>query len=142
MLDRERETLENDALADRFQAIMIEELQRRGVHFTKATAENFLNVNIDVHIWIEAYDMRYLFKYIGIGWLTGRELNTMTLEEWVKDYVRRELKELKQSVEYNLKDIPKRLENRDLTQSYWADLVRELEDTQKIAEWLFKIEDL
>jgi hypothetical protein len=131
-----QETIENSKLAADFQDLLIQELQERGVRFIKATAENFSDLNIDVHIWIEDYWMMYSFKYIGINWLKRRKLAEMTLEAYVKGYVDRELEELKGSVEYNLKDLPRQLENKGLSESYRRSIERHLGAARKIAMWL------
>ena len=132
----DQETIENDKLAAKFQDLLIHELQSRGVHFTKATAENFSNVNIDVHIYIEDWGLP-IFMYIGIGRLKHRILSNITLEDYVKGYVELELRELKASVEYTIK------ENSDLlardtqwTESYKRSLEERLQSARKIASWL------
>jgi hypothetical protein len=134
-----QETTNNDALAASFQELLIKELQSRGVPFTKATAENFANVNIDVHISIDDFWYDDLFKYIGIGLFKRDFLSKMTLEAYVKEYVDDELAELKSSVEYAIK------ENEDLLSrdTQWSEnhkrhLEERLEAARKIATWLIK----
>jgi hypothetical protein len=132
-----QETIENDKLAASFQEMLIKELQSRSVHFTKATAVNFADLNIDVHIYIEDYWMMFLFKYIGIGWLKRRKLSDMTLETYVKGYVDRELKELKGSVEYEIKDCSARLERKsNMFEHDIQSATERLENAHKIASWL------
>lgn len=132
-----QKTLENDAFAASFQDVLSQELQRRNVRTTKVTAVNFSNVNIDVHIWIEDYWHYYLFKYIGIGWLKRRKLAEMTLVDYVKGYVDGELHELKDNVDFEIKDCSERL--KDTSNMWEYDIVRtqkRLKDAQKIASWL------
>lgn len=134
----EQETIDNDALAAQFQGLLMHELQARGVHFTKATAVNMGDVNIDVHIYIEDYWGLYLFKYIGIYWLKERKLAEMTLAQYVKGYVGRELAELKSSVEWEIKHDPEMIARDNLTQSYRDSIARRLDAARKIAIWLIK----
>lgn len=131
-----QETIENDKLAAAFQDLLIQELLARGVHFTKATAENFSNVNIDVHIYIEDSEDD-LFKYIGIGWFRRDTLSEMTLETYVKSYVDDELSDLKRSIEYTIKENSDLLSrDRSWSESYKRHLEEKLKSAQKIAAWL------
>ena len=118
-------TEENDKLAADFETLLIKELQKRGVHFTKATAHNFANVNIDVHIYIEDYWMRDLFKYIGLGRLHRDYLRAgVSLETYVKGYVDRELEDLQREIDYALSG------------KSWSVSAEQQESARKIKSWL------
>jgi hypothetical protein len=132
----DQETIENDKLAAEFQDLLIKELQARSVRFTKATAVNFSDVNIDVHIYIEDYWSMYLFTYTGISWLRNRKLSEMTLETYVKRYVDRQLKELRGEVESEIKECSDLLKRGNLTESFRRSRKERLEAAQKIASWL------
>lgn len=131
-----QETIENDKLATAFQELLIKELQSRGVHFTKATAVNFSDVNIDVHIYIEDYWGMYLFTYTGISWLRNHKLSEMTLDAYVKGYVDRQLKELRGEIESEIKTGSEMVKRTNLSESYHREIAKRLESARKIAAWL------
>jgi hypothetical protein len=133
-----KETTNNDALAASFQEALIQELQSRGVRFTKATAVNFSDVNIDIHIYIQDYWSMYLFTYTGISWLRNHKLSEMTLETYVKGYVDRQLKELRGEVESEIKECDDLLKRSNLTESFRRSRKERLEAAHKIATWLIK----
>jgi hypothetical protein len=132
-----QETIENDKLATMFQETLIQELQRRKVKFTSVTVVNFADVNIDIHIYIENYWLRDIFRYIGIGWLKHRKLSEMTLEAYIKDFVNRELESLKANNESVIEKCTKILKDK----SHWSlDYIRsteeQLQSAHSIASWL------